>query len=992
LKKVRKNKTAVLLIVALLGLSSIPIAVHPARAAAVAAPGYVVSDFATGFPSSPECGVPGCGPLGVAFDASGNLFVSDWVNGGLYKFPLSGGDASTHLVNIIPGNVSGLVFAKDGTLLGGRSLDDDIVKLILPGGTVGPTIAKLPTTAYGGIGLAIDPLTGDLFTDCCGVGGIFRVSIVTNPPGTLTSYSMVFQPDGIGFDNNGVLYAAARQCGGGGVAQIAGTNSANPGAFTCLATVPTIDGLAVSPKSGAPIIYGNRNDGIITRLDLSANQPPAVTDTTDIVSGGTRGDFATVGPDGCLYATQSASVIRVTKPGGECPLSGFHDLSDPNPLSCRAPCSSQPRVATVGGNVYAAWLNNTSGNSNLLFSSSNNNGSSFGPVIKITNSTTGKATNPQIAATGSDVDVVWQQNVSLTNDHIFLRKSTNNGTTFGPVLALTGGSPSISTSRFPEVAAVGINVDIVWLGCTDPNCDTLGGNLVEILFSTTSGGTVTLSTTAYGSTEPQVDATASDIFATWGDISSGRAQTFFAVSANGGTSFGTFSLGSTPSGETDLHQEMAVAGNSVFLTWTNQTSSSDNTMFAASNNNGGSFAAALNLNKAVVNDLNPEVAASGTNVYDTWSEASGGNTEVLYRASANNGASFGNLLNLSNVPGTSNETTIAASGSNVHVAWIESGTLNNGVYFASSSDSGSTFAAPFNLISDSLSSNPLVAGSGSYAFVGWLDETTGNGDIYLVSGKPFAFDFSVANSGTISLTQGSSGSNSVNLAPTGGTSQFVYLSCGSGLPSGASCSFNPASGTPGFSSGLTISTQVSTPTGSYSITVTGTAGDLGFARARSTQVTLIVNPAPFDFSLSASGGITDVQGGFGSNTITTTIVSGSSQSVSLSCTGGLPSGASCSFNPISGFPSFSSTLTITTLSSTPQGSYTITVTGTDGGVTHATSFVLTVNSPTTVGGDFVPVDKFGLLAPYTAFASVILAASFIAILLVKQVGRRKKGP
>src|SRR5260370_23435294 len=162
---------------------------------------------------------------------------------------------------------------------------------------------------------------------------------------------------------------------------------------------------------------------------------------------------------------------------------------------------------------------------------------------------------------------------------------------------------------------------------------------------------------------------------------------------------------------------MAVAGSSVYVTWTNHKSSSDNTMLAASKSNGRSFAAALKLNKAVVTDLRPEVAASGTNVYVVWSDASGGNTEVLYKASTNNGASFGSLLNLSSVPGTSEEQMIAASGSNVFVTWIENGTSNNGVYFVSSSDSGSTFGTPFILISDSVSHNPTVADLGGFAYV-----------------------------------------------------------------------------------------------------------------------------------------------------------------------------------------------------------------------------------------------------------------------------------
>jgi photosystem II stability/assembly factor-like uncharacterized protein len=98
---------------------------------------------------------------------------------------------------------------------------------------------------------------------------------------------------------------------------------------------------------------------------------------------------------------------------------------------------------------------------------------------------------------------------------------------------------------------------------------------------------------------------------------------------------------------------------------------------------------------------------------------------------------------------------------------------------------------------------------------------------------------------------------------------------------------------------------------------------------------------PFDFSISNSGGITVTRGGSGSNSITVTMLALRNM-VSLSCSG-LPAKSSCTFNPTSNHPSFTSTLTITTKNGTPTGSFTITVTGSGAGVSHTTQFVLTVN-------------------------------------------------
>jgi len=129
----------------------------------------------------------------------------------------------------------------------------------------------------------------------------------------------------------------------------------------------------------------------------------------------------------------------------------------------------------------------------------------------------------------------------------------------------------------------------------------------------------------------------------------------------------------------------------------------------------------------------------------------------------------------------------------------------------------------------------------------------------------------------------------------------------------------------------------------FAITVTG----LGGGKSRTTQFTLTIEAPPpsFDFALSNSGDITVTQGESGSDTVTTTLLSGTSEPVSLSCTSGLPDGASCAFNPESGYPTFTSDLTVTTSPSTAPGTYQVTVSGINGGFARTTEFALTVNPP-----------------------------------------------
>jgi hypothetical protein len=177
---------------------------------------------------------------------------------------------------------------------------------------------------------------------------------------------------------------------------------------------------------------------------------------------------------------------------------------------------------------------------------------------------------------------------------------------------------------------------------------------------------------------------------------------------------------------------------------------------------------------------------------------------------------------------------------------------------------------------------------------------------------------------------GGSTSYSVTITPTSGFSGAVNLSA-SGLPSGAAGTFspNPAS----MSSTLSISVAAGTAAGSYPLTITGTSGSL----SHTTAVTLVVQAAPPAFTISATPTSQTVTRG-GSTTYTVSV--GGVTGVSLSVSG-LPNRTSASFtpNPTTGS---TSTLSVSTSRPTQRGTFTLTITGTLSGVSHATSVQLTV--------------------------------------------------
>ena len=201
---------------------------------------------------------------------------------------------------------------------------------------------------------------------------------------------------------------------------------------------------------------------------------------------------------------------------------------------------------------------------------------------------------------------------------------------------------------------------------------------------------------------------------------------------------------------------------------------------------------------------------------------------------------------------------------------------------------------------------------------------------------PFDFQISVTPAQQ-SVVPGGSATYMVNVNLVSGTPQSVLLSV-SGAPAGVSASLNPTSGTSSYSSTLTVTTTSSASPGTVTMTVTGNGGGV----THSAMVTLSISQAP-DFSINVSpAALSALQGQTVSYSVNVAAMNGFNSQVALSVSG-LPSGADGVFSIPAGAPNFASTLTVTIPSAVPAGSYTLTVTGNGGGLSHVANLVLTVN-------------------------------------------------
>jgi uncharacterized membrane protein len=248
------------------------------------------------------------------------------------------------------------------------------------------------------------------------------------------------------------------------------------------------------------------------------------------------------------------------------------------------------------------------------------------------------------------------------------------------------------------------------------------------------------------------------------------------------------------------------------------------------------------------------------------------------------------------------------------------------------------------------------------------------------------FDFDLAvHPASVTTIAGGNATFIVEVRTKAGVPELVTLLT-TGFPQDWNASFFPESGLPQplLTSTLTIETSLSTPVGTYSMTIQATSKAL--VRTATATLTLVAPPSDFELSLSPETRSV-VQGESTMYIVTVTVIGAFSQPVVLKAVG-LPVGAigrldPRTFRPKPGEVAQASTLYVTTNSTAMPGEYTISVVGTSGTATRTAMSKLVVlysdpfsrtwqifsNLPDTVKGGTIGGAAIIIAAIVTAYAS-----------------------
>jgi hypothetical protein len=413
-------------------------------------------------------------------------------------------------------------------------------------------------------------------------------------------------------------------------------------------------------------------------------------------------------------------------------------------LSNNTGFSSNPQITTFGSNVYVVWRDNSSGNYDIYFSSSVDNGTTFNGIENLSNND-GRSDEPQIAAVGVNVYVVWRDN-SSGKDQIYFKRSSDTGNSFNTTENLSNSNGS---STDPQITATGNNAYIIW-------SDTTTGNGDIYFKSSTDNGTSfsfpkNLSTNLDGpALFPQVEAMGNNVYVVWQDETPDKGRIRFRASNDNGNDFSITRVLSQENEVNANSPQLSVSERAIYVVWEDNSRSGNNSsknfdlLFRVGTDGGSAFTNTKILTKNPGDSFDPRTATAGENMYAVWEDNTAGddtslNWEVRFRGVLYNGENTTDTKILSESIGeVADFPQIAASESNLYVVWSDlfirtyPGMFD--IFLTFSKDEGRNFSQAVNLSSNQGSSVlPRIAASEDHAYIVWSDTTTGNGDIYFRS-------------------------------------------------------------------------------------------------------------------------------------------------------------------------------------------------------------------------------------------------------------------
>src|SRR5437660_4717941 len=328
-------------------------------------------------------------------------------------------------------------------------------------------------------------------------------------------------------------------------------------------------------------------------------------------------------PD-CSFGTSNIFFSRSTD--------GGMTFSAPTNLSATMNTAlySVPQIAVdTTGNISVLWESDT-GNLAIWFSSSSDGGTTFSAPKMVSTNPSGSM-GPQIAVDKSgNINVVWEDDIAGHSDISFSR-STDNGTTFSPPVNLSNplGNAIANAARLAIGLDIAANINVVWSNDCGGNFDIFLSRSVDNGASFSSPKNLSGTPGSSGNPQLFVDA-AGNINVVWEESS--PADIFFVRSGDAGATFSSAQNLSHNSGPSTNAWLTVDAGANINVAWEDTTPGNRDILFTRSTDSGATFfPTPLNLSNNSGLSTAVQIAADKNgNINVAWQDSTPGVSQILF--------------------------------------------------------------------------------------------------------------------------------------------------------------------------------------------------------------------------------------------------------------------------------------------------------------------------------------------------------------------------
>lgn len=188
----------------------------------------------------------------------------------------------------------------------------------------------------------------------------------------------------------------------------------------------------------------------------------------------------------------------------------------------------------------------------------------------------------------------------------------------------------------------------------------------------------------------------------------------------------TNSLGSS------AYPSITSTGININVVWWDNRDGNAEIYFKQSTNNGINWLPDTRLTNNTSSSTNPTISSSGLNIHIAWfDDRDGGNPEIYYKKTSNNGINWSSDSRLTFNSGHSQLPSLSVDESHVHLVWEDNTNVITDIFYRYSLDGGVNWETEQRLTNNpGVLGEPSISSFGPYVHVIWTDERDGNKEIY----------------------------------------------------------------------------------------------------------------------------------------------------------------------------------------------------------------------------------------------------------------------